>query len=83
MIVGYLKPRENCETVLRADHHATATRKDDDHSRKKKGDFVVLDKSFEFRVEVQSVMTLPRTTERLRPLRYFIPKLALFLHLTA
>ena len=29
----------------------------------------------------QSVMTLIRTTERLRPLRYLIPKLALFLRL--
>ena len=56
MILGYLAERK-LRDVFEADSRITATRKDDDHDRKKKGDLVVTYKGSEFKIEVKSLQT--------------------------
>ena len=56
MILGYLAERKRRD-VFEADSRVTATRKDDDHDRKKKGDFVVTYTGSEFKIEVKSLQT--------------------------
>ncbi len=54
--LGYIAERK-LRDIFDADPRAAATRKDDDHDRKRKGDLVVTYKGFEFRFEVKSLQT--------------------------
>lgn len=54
--LGYIAEHK-LRDIFDADPRATATRKDDDHDRKRKGDLVVTYKGFEFRFEVKSLQT--------------------------
>jgi hypothetical protein len=56
MILGYLAERK-LKDVFENDPRATATRKDDDHDRKKKGDLVVTYRGFEFKFESKALQT--------------------------
>jgi len=56
MMLGYLAEKK-LRDIFEADHRATATRKDDDHDRKKKGDLVVTYRDQEFKIEVKSLQT--------------------------